>query len=121
MIATMQDQPMMGMQLKIRWDVIFYRAFDRIYIFARGDASAIADTENMGIHRLRGLTPPHIQHDIRRFAANAWQGLQCRAGIWHLATIVIDQDLAKLDDIFRLIPIKPDGFDMFNQPLFAQI
>ncbi len=52
MIAAMQDQPVMGVMLKIRWNIVLDGAFDRVHVLARADAGAVADAEDMGVHRL---------------------------------------------------------------------
>ena len=50
----------MRMQLKIGRYVVFYGPFNRVYIFARGDACSVADPEDMRIDRLCRLPPPHV-------------------------------------------------------------
>jgi hypothetical protein len=111
----------MGMELEIRRDMIFDGAFYGVDILSGGNATPVPNAEDMSVDRLGGLFPPHVQHNIRRLASHPGEGLQRRAGIGHLAAVLIDKDLTELDHILGLIAIKTDGFDMFNQPLFAQI
>ena len=79
MIASVQDQPMVGMQLKIRRNIVFDGAFYRVDILARCNAGPVAHAKDMGVHSLRRLAPPHVQHHICGLAANPGQGLQGRA------------------------------------------
>ena len=74
----------------------------------------------MGINGLCRHAPPHIQHDIGRFAAHAWERDKCCAGIGDLAAIVLNQDTAELDDVFGFVAEEADCLDMLNQTLFAQ-
>ena len=112
---------MMGVQLKICGHIIFNRPFNLIDGFARRNASAVSHSKNMRVHRLCGLLPPHIQHDICSFASNPRQALQGSARIGHLAAEVCHQNLRHLDHVASFGFVKPDGLDMGDQPLFAKI
>ncbi len=66
----------MGMMLKVRWNVVFNGALDRVHVFAGANAGAVADAEDMGVDSLSRHAPPHVQHHIGGFAPHARQGLQ---------------------------------------------
>ncbi len=112
---------MMGMKLKIGRNIVFDSALDRVHRFAGADAGAVADAKDMRVHGLRRLPPPHVQHHVGRLAPHTRQRLQRRAGIWHLAAIVIDQNTAQLDDVLCLLAEQADRLDVLDQPLFTQI
>ena len=111
----------MRMQLKITWNVILDGALDGIHMLAGTDAGAIADSEDMGIDRLRRITPPHIQDNVSRLAPHARQRLQCCAGIGHLTIVVFHQNTAQFYDILGFLAEQADGLDVLNQALFTQI
>lgn len=73
MIAPVKDEPVVRMQLEIRRDIVFDSALNSVHGFTGGDASAIADAKDMGVYCLRGLMPPHVQHDVGGLAPNAGQ------------------------------------------------
>ena len=54
-------------------------AFHGGLVAARADAGAVANAENMGVHRLGRHAEPHIQHHIGGFAPDPWQRHQRRA------------------------------------------
>ncbi len=112
---------MVGVVLEFSGDVVFDRAFDRIDVFASGDAGAIADAEDMSVDGLGGLLEPHVQYHIRRFAPHSRQRLQGGTRGWHNPIVVIDQNTAEFDHVLRLLAEQADGLDVFDQALFAQI
>ncbi len=111
----------MRMELEVGRNVVFDGALDRVHILAGADTRAVADAEDMRIHRLRRLPPPHVQHHIGGLAPDTGQGLQRGAGIGNFAAIILDQNTAQLDDILGLLAEQADGLDMLGQTLFAQI
>ena len=112
---------MVRVALKLGRDVVFDGAFDDVDVLAGGDASAIADPEDMGVDGLRRLAPPHVQDDIRGLASDARKGLQRGARRGHFAAIVVDQNARHFHDVLGLVAIQADGLDVFDQPLFAQV
>ena len=112
---------MVRVKLEICGNVVFNGAFNRVHVFARCDAAAIAKAIDMRVHGLRGLGPPHVQHDIGRFAPDTGKRLKRRAGIGHNAVIVIHQNLAELDDVLGLVAIKPDGFDVIDHTVQPEV
>ncbi len=111
----------MRMQLKIGRNVIFDGALDRINGFARCDAGSVAQTKDMRIDGLCGLTPPHVQNDICGLATDTRQRLKGCAGIGNLTAVLLDNYPAELYDVLGLVSVKTDAFDMFYQATFSQI
>jgi len=111
----------MRMMLKIGGNIVFDRAFDGVYIFAHSNAGPVAYAKNMGVDRLCRLAPPHVQHHICGFASHTWQQLQGSARIGHFAVEIIHQKAAHLDNVLGFLAEQSDGFDVFQQGLFAQI
>jgi AraC family transcriptional regulator of adaptative response/methylated-DNA-[protein]-cysteine methyltransferase len=120
-IAPVQDEPVVRVLLEVGRHVVFDGPLDRDNILAHGNAGAVADTEDVGIDRLRGKMPPHIQNDVGRLAPHARKRLQSRSRIGHRAVIVVDQDATQLHHVFRLLAEKSDGLDMLGQSLFAKV
>lgn len=120
-VASVQNHPVVRVKLKISGNVVFDRAFDRVHVFARRDAAAVAKAEDMCVHGLRGLGPPHVQHDIRRLAPHTRKALQGGAAVGDDTVIFIHQDLAEFDDVLGLVAIQPDGFDMFDHALKPEV
>ena len=112
---------MVRVKLKIGRDVILNRPFNGIDIFARRDATAIAKPEDMRIHGLRGLAPPHIQDHIGRLTAHTGQGLQRSAGIGNLAAELIHQNLRGLHDVLGLLAIKTNRLDVIRQRINPEV
>lgn len=111
----------MRVKLEIGGDVILHCAFHRIHGFTGCDACAVADAEDMRVHGLGGLLPPHVEHHIGGFAAYAGQRLQGSAGVGHDACVVIDEDLAQLDHVLGLLTEKADCFDMLDQCVETEV
>ncbi|MPL74144.1 hypothetical protein SDC9_19954 [bioreactor metagenome] len=100
--------------------VVLDRALDRLDILARTDAGAVADAEDMGVDRLRGIVEPDVQHHIRGLAPHPRQAHQRGARGRHLATEALDEDRAELHHVLRLLPEQADGLDVLDQPLLAE-
>jgi len=111
----------MRVMLEGDWDVVLDGAFNGVDVLAGANAGAIADAKDMGVNGLAGMTPPHVQHHIGGLAPDAGQRHKRGTGGGHLAAIVIDQNLAQLDDVLGLVAVKPYGLDMLGHRLKAQI
>ena len=88
--------------------------------FARRKTEAVAQPEEMGVHRDRRFAEGIVEHHIRRLAANAGQRLQCLARAWNFAAVIGDERVAEADDILRLHAEKPDGLDRLAHLVFAE-
>src|SRR5690606_26430856 len=75
---------------------------------------AVADTEQMRVHRDGGLPEPDIEHHIGRLAADAGQGLERLPIRRHLAAMLLEQDPAEGKDVLRFAAIKPDRADQLG-------
>jgi len=105
---------MMGMMLEFRRYVVFNGTLDHIHVLSRTYAGSVANAENMGVDRLRGLFKPHVQHNVRGFPAHSGEGLKGSARRGDHSVILIDQKLGEFDDVLGLLAIKPDGLDMLG-------
>ena len=108
---------MVGVMLVLGGHVIFDGTLHGVHRLSRCDTGAVADPEDMGVDRLGGMFPPHVEHDIGRLAAHARQRLERRPAARYLAVVVLHEDLAQLHDILGLLPIKADGLDVLRQAL----
>jgi len=88
--------------------------------FAGGDAGAVTDPEDVGVHRYRGLSKGGIEHHVGGLAADAGQPLQRLAVRGDLALMVFEQDSTGLDDISGLAVEQPDGSDVVLETLLPQ-
>ena len=69
---------------------------------ARCDAGAIAEPENVRVHRHGTLAERDVQHDIRGLPPHAGQRLQRLAIARYLTAMVLDQLAGELDDVAGL-------------------
>ena len=94
--------------------------FDGAHVFARRDAGAVGDAEDVGIHRHHGLAVGGIEDDVGGFAPDAGQFFQCGAVSGDFAVVVVDKDLAGFEDVRRFAVVEANGFDVFLQAVFAE-
>jgi hypothetical protein len=92
-------------------DNLFELGFDHVDCFARSQAGAVADAEDVRIDRKRLLAERGVEDDVRSLAADARQRLQFLASAWDFAAVVINQRLAQGDDILRLGVEQADRLD----------
>ena len=60
-------------------------------ISAGGHPGAIAESEDVGVDRHGCLAEGHVQHDVRRLAADTGKRLQRLASARNLAAMTLDQ------------------------------
>ena len=94
---------------------------DGIHRVTWGEASAVADAEDMRIDGDGRPTEGGVKHHIGRFAPNAGQGFQGLTIFRDLAAMQIQQQAAGLDDIFGLAVIQADGLNMLFDTLNTEI
>ncbi len=111
---------MVSVLLEFGGDAIFDRTLNLIDVFAGGEAAAVAQPEDMRIHRLRRDAPPHVQDDIGRLAPDAGQRDQRLTRRWDHAAVFINDLLAQLDDVLGLVAVKADGLDVLDQAVLTQ-
>ena len=111
----------MGVALEFGGNIVLDCALDCIDILAGRDPRAIADTEDMRVHRLRWMTPPHVQDDIGGLSTDARQGLEGSSGGGDLAAKFVDKDAREPHDVPGLVAIEPDGPDVLDKACLAEI
>ena len=76
---------------------------------------AVADSEDMRIHRKRWLSKGNIQNHIRRFASHTGERLQLLTRVGDYAVVLVTQNLTGLHQMFGFASIKTNCFDVFLQ------
>ena len=99
---------------------LFELSFHMIHIFARRQPGPVAESIDMCIDRDRRHAPSDIKHHIRRLAPDPGQLLQRIAILWHLADMIVDELLAQLDDVLRLVVEQANRLDVVAHLGFAQ-
>src|SRR6056297_487911 len=82
----------MRVALEIHRHVVLDGALDGVHVFPRANATAVADTKDMRVHRLRRIVPPHVEHHVGGLAPYAGQRLQRGAAVGYAADIALDED-----------------------------
>lgn len=100
---------------------LFEFQLDRQHRLAGGEASAVADAEDMGIDGEGFLPERGVDHDIGGFAPDAGEGGQRVAILRHFSAEIADQYLRQGDDILRLAVEQADRLDMLLERVFAEI
>ena len=90
-------------------------------ILARGQAGAVGDPEDVGVHGDGGVAEGNVQDDVGGLAADARQGFEGGAVIGHFAAMLVDEDLAHGQQVLRLVAEEPDGADGFGDVLQPQL
>ena len=73
--------------------------FDFIGVGSGCQTGAVADPEDMCVHRHGGFAESHVQHHVGGLASYTGQGLQRFAGARHFAAVLLDQNLAGLHQV----------------------
>ena len=92
-------------------DDLLELGFDLVDSLSGCKARAVADPKYVRVDGERFLPKRSVENDVRGFAPNPRQRLQLFAGARHLAAILIDQRMAKADDVLRLSVEQADGLD----------
>ena len=92
--------------------MLIERLFNREHGLPFGKASAIADAEDVRIHRKGFCAKRCIHHDIGSFSANAGQCLKRVTVGGDFAIMITDEEFGKRDDVFGLGVEQADGFNM---------
>ena len=116
-VAPMQDQPMMRMQQEFVGRELQQALLDFERIAARGEARAVRDAKDMRVDGDGALAECDVEDDVGRLASDARQLLQRVAIAWHLAAILVDQDLRQRHDVLRLVIEQADRADVGNQAI----
>ena len=105
---------------QLRRDAADQRVLDGAWRGTRCDAGAVAEAEDVRIHRHGAFAERDIQHDVGGLPADAGQFLQRLAVARHLAAVMLDQLPRQLDDVACLALPEADRADMFRYPVDAQ-
>jgi hypothetical protein len=97
----------MRVKLEFGRHVVLDRALDLNDVAAGGDAGAVADAEDVGVDRLRGLAEPHVEDHVRGLAPHPRQRLERRAGRRNLAAVLLDEDAGERITFFALLRKSP--------------
>jgi hypothetical protein len=115
-----QDQPVVRVAQQLG------RAFpyQPVLHLARGlprcQAGAVADAEDVGVHRHGAFAEGDVQHDIGGLAANPRQRFQRRTFLRHLPAMPFHQLLCQGGEVPRLALPQPDGADIGRDALGPQ-
>jgi len=102
-------------------DDLFEPGLDVVDRLPGCEAGAVADAEDVGVNRKGLFAEGGIEDNIRSLATDAWQRLQLLAGSRDLALVIVDQRLAKRDDVLRLGIEQADRLDRPAKPLLSEI
>lgn len=119
-VAAVKDQPVVRIEQILLGHELDQPAFHLQNILAGGDVGAVADPEDMRVHRHGELVESGVEHDVGGLAADAGQGFQVLAIVRHLAAMPFDEQTAGFDDVFRLGRVQADGLDVSAQAFVAQ-
>lgn len=120
-VAAMQDEPVMGVEHEFIGHAFEQVLLDLIDIFARREAGAVGNAEDMCIHGHCGLAEDDVQNNIGGFAPDAGEFDQIFAGLGDFACVITNQDFGHGDDVFGLIVVQADCFDVLFEAIKAQI
>src|SRR5687767_4529418 len=90
-VAPVQDQPVVGVLEEFRRRELQEFLFYFQSIFARREAGAVGDAEDVRVDRHGGLTERGVQHHACRLAAHPRQALERLALGGHLAAVLLEQ------------------------------
>ncbi len=116
----MQYQPVVRVHQIGRRDALQQLVLDFQRRFARRQTGAIGEPEEMGIDRHGGFTKGDVEHHVGGFAADAGQGLQCLTCAGHHAAMLLNQDLAGLQQMSGFGAKQANGLDVALQAFLPQ-
>ena len=82
-------------------DDLFEPGLDLVDRFARCEAGAVADPEDVGVDRERFLAERGVEHDVGGLAADSGERLQLLSRAGDLTAVIADQRLRQRDDVLR--------------------
>lgn len=88
---------------------------------ARGQARAVGDSKDMGIHRQGGMTKSGVEDDIGGFAPHARQCLQGGPVRWNLPAVTLQQESAGFEDTGGLGVKETQCPDVGSKAILTQI
>lgn len=94
---------------------------DRQGCLARGQARAVGDSKDMGIHRQGGMTKSGVEDHIGGFAPHARQGFQGDPVRWNFPAMTLQQEGTGCDDTGGLGVVETQCPDVGFKTLLTQI
>ena len=119
-VASVQNEPVMGMWLVIRRDDILEFHLDLERCRTRCKAGPVGHAKNVSVDRDRGLPEGNVEDHVRGFAAHPGQGFERLAGMGDFSAMLFHQLFRQADEIFRLGAKEADGLDELLQARFTQ-
>jgi len=119
-VATMQDQPVVGTVLPVRGDELHQAVFNFADGLAGGQADAVGDAEDVGVHGNRRFAKDGVEDDVGGLAAHAGEGFEGGAVVRDFACVAVKQLPTGGDDVFGLGVVQTNGGDMALQACFAE-
>ncbi len=89
--------------------------------FSGGQTGAVADAEDVRVHRHGRLTKTDIEHHIGRLAAHAGQGFQRFARAGYFTVELLHQNAAGLHQVLGLAAVQANGLDVALQSFQPQV
>ncbi len=111
---------MVGVAQEVGGDAFDQAVFDGADIGAGGQASAVAEAEDMGIDGHGGLAESDVEHDVGGFAADAGEGFEGGTIVRDFAVVLVEQGLGEGGDVFRLGLPEADGADVLGDAGLAE-
>jgi hypothetical protein len=116
-VAPVQDEVVMGVAQVLRRDDLHELRLDLEGILAGCQPGAVGDPEDVRVDRQRELAEGDVQHHVGGLAADARQRLERLASAWHLAAVLLEEDVGQRDDVLRLAAVQADRADVGLEPL----
>ena len=120
-VPAVQDQPVMRVLLEFVGDEFQEPLLDFVDVLAGREAGPVGDAEDVRVHGDRRLAEGGVQHDVGRLAPDARQRLERVARRGNVAAVFADEDFRQCDDVLRLVAEEPDGVDVRDQAVDAEL
>lgn len=115
-IAAVENKPVVAVHLKLGGNHLQQLLFNLLDVLTGGKLCPVANAENMRIDRNRRPAEGGIEYHVGGFAPDAGQRFQRGSVLWDFAIMLLQQDPAGLNDVFRFAVKQADGFDIRLDP-----
>lgn len=119
-VATMQNQPVMRILAKLFGHYSHQPVLDLANGFSTGNTCTIAYPEDMRIYGNRRLSECCVEYHIGCFATYTGQGFKRISLFRYLASMLLQEDAASVDNIQGLGVVEPNGLDMSLQAIQSE-
>src|SRR5690625_268073 len=116
----MQNQPMVGILEIRRGNDLKEFFFDLIDVFTLGQSGSVGYPENMSVNCNGWFAKGGVEDDIGCFTTHTGQGLKLLTGTRDGARVLIDNNFAGTNDMFGLITVEANRFDVLTQSFLAE-